>query len=340
MAAQRLVGVDFGSKAIKLAELSGQVDSGLSLTRFAAVDVPDEQVRLDSLRALVDQVHVRGARVATSVSGRNVIVRYVTMRQMTDEELKRTIPFEADKYIPFGMEEVVLDCQRLGPATTGQEMRVVLVAVKRAFIEEQVRLLRQVDLRPVLVDVDCLALGNAFELTADRTGPDASRVVAVIDIGASSTNVDMVDRLATCWSREVYVAGDQFTEHIARRLGVDYAQVEQLKSAPGEQEAEIREAIAPVLDDLRNEIMLTFNFFESESDKQVEALYFCGGSAALPGLVDYFGQVLDKPVALWDPTSRLSLKLSPAEAKNLQGRRHQVAIAVGLAGRALSGVGQ
>lgn len=107
---------------------------------------------------------------------------------------------------------------------------------------------------------------------------------------------------------------------------------------PGEQEGEIREAIAPVLDDLRNEIMLTFNFFESESDKKVEALYFCGGSAALPGLVDYFAQVLDKPVALWDPTARLTLRLSATEARNLRGRRYQVAIALGLAGRALSGV--
>jgi len=338
MAAQKLIGVDFGSKAIKAAELTGQAGGELTLTRFATVDVPDEQARLESLRTVVDQMHMHGARVATSVSGRNVIVRYVTMRQMTDEELKRTIPFEADKYIPFGMEEVVLDCQRLGPAASGQEMRVVLVAVKRAFIEEQVRLLREVGLRPVLVDVDCLALGNAFELTADRTGPDTSRVVAVIDIGASSTNVDMVDALATSWSRELYVAGDQFTEHIARRLSVDSAQVEELKRAPGEQEGEIREAIAPVLDDLRNEIMLTFNFFESESDKKVEALYFCGGSAALPGLVDYFAQVLDKPVALWDPTARLTLRLSATEARNLRGRRYQVAIALGLAGRALSGV--
>lgn len=337
MAMQKLIGLDFGSKTIKAAELTGQSGGELSLTRFAAVDVPDEQSRLDGLRALVSQMRIGGSRVATAVSGRNVIVRYVSMRQMSDEELKRTIPFEADKYIPFGMEEVVLDCQRLGEAGEGQDMRVVLVAVKRAFIEERVRRLREVGLRPVIVGVDCLALGNAFELTADRDGPDAARVVAVIDIGATTTNVDMVDALSTCWSRELYVAGEQFTEHIARRLGVDYSQVEELKRQPGEQEEEIREAIAPVLDDLRNEIMLTFDFFESEADKEVEALYFCGGSSALPGLVDYFAQVFDKPAELWDPTTRLTLKLPPADADSLRERRFQVAIAVGLAGRALIG---
>lgn len=336
MAVQKLIGIDFGTRSIKAAELTGQLGGELSLTRFGAVEVPDEQARLDSLRALVSEMRIGGARVATSVSGRNVIVRYVSMRQMSDEELKRTIPFEADKYIPFGMEEVVLDCQRLGEAAEG-EMRVVLVAVKRSFIEEQVRLLRSAGLRPVIVDVDSLALGNAFELTAERTGPDAERVVAVIDIGASSTNVDMVDRLSTCWSRELYVAGNQFTEHIARRLGLDYAQVERLKRAPGEQEEEIKEAIAPVLDDLRNEIMLTFDFFESESEKQVEALYFCGGSATLPGLVDYFAQVFDRPAQLWDPVSRLNLKLSAADADRLREHRYQVAIALGLAGRAVTG---
>ena len=216
-------------------------------------------------------------------------------------------------------------------------MRVVLVAVKRAFIEEQVRLLQQAGLRPVVVDVDCLALGNAFELTADPTGPEAERVAAVIEIGASSTNVDMVDRLSTSWSRELYVAGDQFTENIARRLGVDYNQVEELKRQPGEQEEEIREAIAPVLDDLRNEIMLTFDFYEGESEREVEALYFCGGSASLPGLVEYFGQVFDKPAQLWDPVGRLNLKLPPADADSLSERRYQVAVTVGLAGRALTG---
>ena len=337
MAIQKLVGLDFGSKTIKVAELTGQLGGELVLSRFAVVDAPDEQARLDSLRALVRQMHITGARVATAVSGRNVIVRYVSMRQMSDEELKRTMPFEADKYIPFGMEEVVLDCRRLGESVNGQDMRVVLVAVKRTFIEEQVRQLHEVGLRPVIVDVDCLALGNAFELTADRAGPDSGRVVAVIDVGAATTNVDMVDALSTCWSRELYVAGDQFTEHIARRLGVDYGQVEQLKRNPGEREDEIREAVAPVLDDLRNEIMLTFDFFESESDKEVGALYFSGGSATLPGLVDYFAQVFDKPTELWDPTARLSLKLPPGDADSLRERRYQAAIAVGLAGRAITG---
>ena len=337
MPPQKLIGLDFGSKSIKAMELSGQLGREATMTRFAAVDVPTDQARMESLQELVRKMHMGGARVAMSVSGRSVIVRYVTMRQMSDDELKRTIPFEADKYIPFGMEEVVLDCQRLGPAAEGRDMRVVLVAVKRAFIEEQVRLLQQAGLRPVVVDVDCLALGNAFELTSDPSGAEADRVVAVIDIGASSTDVDMVDRLTTTWSRELYVAGDQFTEHIARRLGLDYAQVEELKRQPGDQEEEIREAIAPVLDDLRNEIMLTFDFFESESEKEVEALYFCGGSAALPGLVDYFGQVFDKPAQLWDPVSRLSLKLPPADADSLSKRRYQVAVTVGLAGRALSG---
>jgi type IV pilus assembly protein PilM len=337
MAVQKLIGLDFGTKAIKAVELGGQPGGGVTMNRFATAVVPGEQARLESLRTLVTDMRIGGARVATAVSGRNVIVRYVTMRQMSDEELKRTIPFEADKYIPFGMEEVVLDCQRLGEPGQGQDMRVVLVAVKRAFIEEQVRLLQEVGLRPVVVDVDCLALGNAFELTADPSGPDAERVVAVVDIGAASTNVDMIEGLATSWSRELYVAGDQFTENIARRLGVDYGEVEDLKRAAGEQEDEIREAIAPVLDDLRNEIMLTFDFYEGESEREVEALYFCGGSAGLPGLVEYFARVFDKPTELWDPTSRLSLKLPPADADSLGKHRHQAAVAIGLAGRGLTG---
>jgi type IV pilus assembly protein PilM len=274
--------------------------------------------------------------VAAAVSGRSVIVRYITMRQMPDDELKHNIRFEADKYIPFGMEEIVVDCQRLH-SVAETEMRVVLVAVKRAFIVEQVRLLEQAGLRPVVVDVDALALGNAFEMNTPAADEDSNRVSAVIEIGGSSTNIDMVDHLSMCWSRELYVAGDQFTEHIARDLGLDYAEVERLKLDPQGREDEIREAIAPVLDDLRNEVMLTFDFFESEMDKEVEAMYFCGGSASLPGLVEYFAQAFQKPVRLWDPVSGLTLKLSPGEADSLKQRRYQSAVAIGLAGRALMG---
>jgi len=334
MAGQRLVGLDFGSKAIKAVELSAQGRDELAMQRFGMVEVPNEQSRGEKLCQLVDTMRLRGSRVATSVAGRSVIVRYITMRQMPDDELKHNIRFEADKYIPFGMEEIVVDCQRLH-AVAETEMRVVLVAVKRAFIEEHVRLMDQAGLRPVVVDVDALALGNAFEMNTPAADEDANRVVAVIEIGAGSTNIDMLDGLSTCWSRELFVAGDQFTEHIARDLGLDYAEVERLKLDAQGREEEIREAVAPVLDDLRNEIMLTFDFFESEMDKEVEALYFCGGSALLPGLVDYFGEVFQKPAKLWDPVAGLTLKLSPVDADVLKQRRFQAAVAIGLAGRAM-----
>jgi type IV pilus assembly protein PilM len=336
----RVVGLDIGSSEVKAIELVGGGD-GLSIAAFAATKVnsPDE-VKF-AIKEVLRKGGFRTKRVVTSVSGRSVIVRYVTMLQMSREDLQSAIRYEADKYIPFEVEEVVLDCQILEENVgkgegDQQEMRVLLVAVKRSLIEEHVLLLKECGLQPAIVDVDAFALGNAFELRTINTHREKEydeKVVALIDIGANKTNINIMKGRISYFTREVYLAGNDFTEAIARRLGIEEAEAETLKCDPRDRVGEVEECILPTLDDLGNEIQLSFDYFENQFDKEVEEVHISGGSAKLPGLARTFEGNFDKPIHFWDPLENLQLRSDKIDEKALRQRSGQLAVTVGLASR-------
>jgi len=336
----RILGLDIGSSEVKAIELQATGD-GFAITGFASskVKTPDE------VKFAIKEVYRAGGfktkRVVTSVSGRSVIVRYVTMLQMGKEDLQSAIRYEADKYIPFEVEEVQLDCQILeenvGKGEGDQpEMKVLLVAVKRQMIEDNVALLKDCGLQPAVIDVDAFALGNAFELRSVITHREKEyedKVIALIDIGGNKTNINIMKGKTSCFTREVYLAGNDFTEAIARRLGVEEGEAEALKCDPRDRVGEIEECILPTLDDLGNEIQLSFDYFENQFDKEVEEVYISGGSAKLPGLARTFEGNFDKPIVFWDPLENLQIRGDRIDEKALRSRSGQLAVTVGLASR-------
>jgi type IV pilus assembly protein PilM len=336
----RVVGLDIGSSEVKAVEMQ-KVGDGYAVTGFASsrVNSPDE-TRL-AVRDVFKAGGFRTKRVVSAVSGRSVIVRYVTMPQMPQEQLRSAVRYEADKYIPFEVEEVVLDCQILeqdaGSAEGDQpEMKVLLVAVKKSLIEEHVALLRDCALIPTAIDVDAFALGNAFELHAicsNREREFEDKVVALIDIGANKTNINIVRGRTSYFTREVYLAGNDFTESVARRLGIDEAEAEAIKCEPRDRVGEIEECILPTLDDLGNEIQLSFDYFENQFEKEVEEVYISGGSGKLPGLARTFEGSFDKPIVFWDPFESLPIRSDRIDEKAVLARSGQLAVVVGLASR-------
>ncbi len=336
----RVLGLDIGSSEVKALELLGGSD-GLSVSGYAATKVnsPDE-VKF-AIKEVLRKGGFKTKRVVTSVSGRSVIVRYVTMLQMSREDLQSAIRYEADKYIPFEVEEVVLDSQILEENVgkgegDQQEMKVLLVAVKRSLIEEHVMLLKECGLQPAIIDVDAFALGNAFELRTIHTHREKEydeKVVALIDIGANKTNINIMKGKTSYFTREVYLAGNDFTEAIARRLGVEEAEAEALKCDPRDRVGEVEECILPTLDDLGNEIQLSFDYFENQFDREVEEVYISGGSAKLPGLARTFEGNFDKPIVFWDPLENLPVRSDRVDEKALRQRSGQLAVTVGLASR-------
>ncbi|MEM7236161.1 MAG: type IV pilus assembly protein PilM [Planctomycetota bacterium] len=336
-----VVGLDIGTKEIKAVELTDFGDS-IKITGFGhcRLEVGDDVGA--RVNEILHDAGIKARQVVTAVSGRSVIVRYITLPLMNDEELKGALRYEADKYIPFEIDEVSIDGQKLEDlevqAGAEEEMRVLLCAVKKDLIQDHIQQVQETGLTPVVIDVDAFALGNAFELR-NQNSPrvdDEDKVVALVDVGAVKTNINILRGTTSYFSREVYLGGDELTESIARQLHIDDEEAEELKRNPGDRETEICEAMGPTLDDLANEIHLSFDYFENQFDREVGEVLISGGCVNTPGLQETFERVFDRQVVNWDPTENFELKGDRIDIEDLRSYAAQLPIAVGLGARLLS----
>ena len=331
-----IVGLDIGTSSIKAIELTHD-RYDFVISGYAQVDVPNEQGRQDALNDLFRAGRFRTKRVASAVSGKNVIFRYINMIDMPDDKLVSAIRFEADKYIPFDVNEVELDAQKLATmpdeSGTKKEMKVLLVAARRTVVEDQVRMLTELGLQPASVAVDSFAIGNAYELceTVSPGLQEDQRTVALIDIGASKSSINILRNSVTCFAREVPMGGADLTNAIMRRFGLEAAAAEALKRDPGDQQNEVREAGGQVLDDLGNEINLSFDFFENQFDGEVQDVFLSGGAVLLPFLEESLEKIFEKRTRVWNPVEGLKVRSENVDVEALNQRAPQLAVAIGLA---------
>ncbi|MFQ5504783.1 MAG: type IV pilus assembly protein PilM [Planctomycetota bacterium] len=334
------VGLDIGGSCIKALEITRDKYDYI-ITGYGQIEVQNEAARPDAIHELFEQCRFRTKKVVTAVSGKSVIVRYINMVPMSDDNLKNAIRFEADKYIPFDIDEVELDSQKLlsevgGDENEKGEMKVLLVAVKKSLVEEQATMLIDQGLQPVAIDVDLFALGNAYELNESLSpGIEEDATIGLIDIGANKTCINILKKHVSLFAREVYLGGNDFTNAITRRLGVDLYQAEVLKKDPQERQSEVQDALSPVIEDLGNEISLSFDFFENQYDGQVSQVYLSGGGALIATLEEEFETLFEKKTRIWNPIEGMKIKSENVDIDSLNQSALQLAVAVGLAARAI-----
>ena len=330
-----IVGLDIGTSCIKAVELTREKYDHV-ITGYAQIDVHDDASRQEAIAELMAAARFRTKRVATAVSGKNVVFRYITMPPISDDKLVQAVRLEADKYIPFDVDDVELDAQRLDyldSTVADEEMNVLLVAAKKDVVSDYGRMLNEIGLEPVCVSVDGFALGNAWEL-GEVVNPgiqEPGRTVALVDIGATKACINILRDNVTCFAREVPMGGQDLTNAIARRVGVEPGQAEDLKRDPGDQISIIQEAIGQTLDDLGNEINLSFDFFENQFDGEVQEVWLTGGTALLPVLEESFEKIFEKRTKTWNPIEGLKVKSDNVDVEALNQLSPQLAVAVGLA---------
>jgi type IV pilus assembly protein PilM len=213
------------------------------------------------------------------------------------------------------------------------EMKVLLVVVKKVQVEDLCSMLVRIGLQPVAVGVDSFALGNAFELNESLSPGihDAGRTVALVDVGANKSCINILRNGVSSFTREVYIGGNDFTNALMRRLGADIHQAEQIKCDPQEKAPEVQSAIVPILDDLGNEINLSFDYFENQYDSEVTEVYLSGGSSLLPFLEESFERIFEKKTRVWNPIEGLKVKSDNVDIDSLNRFAPQLAVGVGLA---------
>ena len=338
-----LVGLDVGSSAVKLVELR-QKKGEYHLERLgveplspeAIVDgsIMDSSLVVDAIHKLNDETKVKSTQYATALSGHSVIIKKIQVPAMNEEELGESIQWEAEQYIPFDINDVRLDYVVLGDGGGRDTMEVLLVAVKRDKVNDYTSVISQTGKTPVLVDVDAFAIQNAYEVNYDL---DPLKTLALINMGAAVTNINVISRGSTVFWRDISFGGNQYTEALQRELNLSFEQAEAVKR--GEtggrfSQADVRAVLDEVSAEMAGEIRKTFDFYTTTSSEgPVDELVLSGGCALTPGLEQVLRDRFQVPVERMDPLRRIRHRESDFNAEWLQTISPMLAVAVGLAVR-------
>jgi len=339
------LGLDIGSHSIKVAEITDS-SHGLQLKNFGIAAVPGQAIVegvvkeraqvADIIAALVNNLKITGKRTAASIAGYSVIIKKINMPLMSDKELEDNIAVEAAQYIPFDINDVYIDFQILGASVEKKDrMDVMLVAAKRETIDEYSELIRDANLVPTIIDVDPFALENAYEANYDTENQN----IALVDIGASKININILINGVSTFTRDASFGGDQITDQIRSKIGLPYDQAEILKisgNVNGDKRPILEEIFSSTCSLWTMEIRRAIDFYYANyPDHSLAKIVLSGGSAKISGLSDILRLETDIPVEVFDPFARIDVDPDRFDPEYISQVGPQAAIAIGLALRSV-----
>ena len=336
-----VVGLDIGSSSIKVLELA-EAKGGYQLRNFGIAPLPPEAIVdgalmdsvtiVDSIRGLANALRIKTKDVVTSVSGHSVIVKKISIPTMTEDELEESIQWEAERYIPFDINDVNIDFQILGPTGGNEElMDLILVAAKKDIINDYLSVIIEAGFNPVIVDVDSFAIENMFEANYPMA---SGEVIALANIGASVTNINILKRGVSSFTRDIFTGGNAITEEIQRQLNVDFEEAETLKLGNRIDEANqkaIQETLNSALNSLATEITKSLDFFRStSSEEKVDKVFLSGGCAKINGIESVVQQQVGVPVEVVNPFKEIDCSKRDLDVDYLKEMEPIMAVSVGL----------
>ncbi len=320
-------GLDIGAHSIKLVILKSQKD-GAELCGFNIE--PAELDVVPILKKLTEANNVKTVNI--SVSGSGTLIRYISFPKMEEAELKQALKFEAQKHIPFSINEVDIDACVLKDNLPDNKMLILLAAVKKEFISQRMKVMEEAGLKLNIIDVDAAALVNAFNFNYPEYNSEADhKAIALLNIGATVSNLTIVEDGVPRLSRDIYIAGNSCTQKLADYLGIDFKVAEnfklkELKNNP-ENSSKVIEAI---ITSLANESRISFDYFESQGAASVAKIFLSGGGSQLFSLKESLAGLLGIDAEYWDPFKKFTVPAS-LKGQKTELACSQLAVAVGLA---------
>lgn len=290
-----VIGLDIGTSSIKLIEIE-ESKGGYRLKNFGMTALPKDAIVngsivnheavVSSIQQILSNLRIKTKDVVASISGHPVIIKKITMPLATDEELEESIKFEAEQYIPFDLEEVNIDFQVLSVEDEkADQMNVMLVAAKKVMINDYTKVLTDAGLTPVILDIDVFALENAFEINYPV---EEDQIAALIDVGASTININVIRNGLSAFTRDVFLGGNQITEDIQKQFGISFEEAETLKTSGDVNRDDFggKEIVKQVCDNIASEIQKSLEFYSSTTYESVNKIYLSGGCSKIPFMKD------------------------------------------------------
>lgn len=376
------IGIDVGSSTVKVVQLK-RAGTNLELEKFGTAEIypngerpgdPNAQrkAKVDAIKRALSTAKITAKNSVSAVSGESIIVRYLQLPDMPEEELKKALQWEAEEYIPFRLDEVNIDSMVLGKSDPeGERVDVLLVSAKKDLVEEHVGMIREAGMNPKVVEVDSFAFLNCFEA---NYGGSADECVALINIGADITGICIYQNGVSRFSRDIPVGGETITAAIRSHLRCSYAEAENYKFVHGanppasaEQETTqnfsgslvdtirgtveemsgaegdgenpeevVGKAVDGVLADLTTEVRRSVEFFENQvRGLTVSRIVLGGGTSIMDNLKEHFEHELSLPCEIIDPLRRIRTNDRAGGVDALESIRHSLGVGIGLGIRGL-----
>lgn len=344
---KNLVGLDIGSSSVKVVELVASGRPGRETYKLKSLgveplppqtiverDIIDNLAVSEAIKKVFVDHKIKNRNVCTGIAGNSVIVKKFSLAQMTEEELAESIHWEAEQYIPFSIADVNLDYQRLESPKAAEQgkMEVLLAAAKKDKISGYTSVISQAGKNTMVVDVDGFAVQNAYEMNYEMP---INRVVALLNIGASLLNINILCQGVSIFSRDISIGGNNYTDAIQKGLNLSFERAESAKKGEAGEGAPPQQVTAimnEVSDDLKNEIQKTFEFFKATSGQEkIDQIMLSGGTAKVVGLVDILADKFNTPVEVLSPFRNISFNPKTFDPDYIADVGPLTAVAVGLA---------
>jgi len=318
-------GIDLGQCALKALRLQ-MVDGTLTATAFDYVEYPKilsqpdaepDQLTREALEQFLSRNSLRGDQVAISVPGQAGLARFVKLPPVEEKKIADIVKFEAKQQIPFNLDEVVWDFQKLGAGSVvdgfALETEIGLFAMKRDQINRSLQVFKEIGVEVHVIQMAPLALCNfvAYDLLGKDPGVDegSDECVVALDIGTDSSNLVITNGGRVIWQRPVPLGGNHFTRALTKELKLTFAKAEHLKRNATKSPPEFKKimvALKPVFNDFVGEVQRSLGYFNNtHRDAQISYMIGLGNAFRLPVLQKFLGEKLGLEVRKLDKMQRL-----------------------------------
>ena len=335
---ESLIAIDIGASSIKVIELdmTGEKPRLLNYALAPVVgDIFSNNVIVhtskvgDLVADLLGSKPFTERRVVTAVPGPSVFTKKIKMPKMAPAELASNVQFEAGNFIPHNINAVRLDYHVIGDSGKGQ-LDVLVAAVKNEIIDSFIEAVSLGGQEAAVVDVDCFALQNIFEMSHPEL---VGRTVALINMGARFSSVNICRGGQSLFTGDIAIGGKTFTEALVEGLGISSDEAEKIKKKNDPANPHHHDAtdiINRSVQDAAAELNRQLSFFwnASGSDDGIDIIVLTGGGALVPGLIEELKEKTGLDCRTLDPFK--GLEVAPGDREELSHLAPLFAVATGM----------
>ncbi len=323
------LGIDIGSSSVKLLELS-KSGHKYYIEALDVIDLPAGAVSAGTindgasvasfLKSSLSNLGVKEKKAVIGIPCKHVIIKTIEIPKMKPSELESSIYYEAQRYITYDMNEVFFDYVVLGDSPNDPANNLIMIiAGKKDIINDQMNFVRECGLNPYIVDVDCIAIENMFNFSYPE---EFDELVSIVKIGASETNVHIVQKGLNLFRRDIPIGGLNITEEIAKKFQIDVNEAENIKIGNAGEKgpdflSDYTTYLGMILSRITSEIQRTIDYFAANNDKQYpKKIYLTGGSSKLKGISEEIETNINIPAVILNPFRNVLFKEDIAEDKS------------------------